>query len=382
MQSESHEIFALGLTTPSLTANEDGHKQVMKETIAAIDNKLVVTQKESSEQNQGTNKKPSGEAANVRVLVSPPETAAGEELLSQQRRFIPKIHNSDTSHSTAIKFEEGINKFRVFDGRTQKLGKKKLQHIDIPKTLKESTLGTKKTVGGRAPARSQAPARRKLPIHVSATSTPVKRPYSEDLPTWRPELQANGDASCPDRQKHVPLGYRMSPPPALKKSLEAPSYFPYRDKPESSSPRRTSSCSDQNSQTMAMDENMTSSGRSASTMSERSPSNPRSFVYLPELSLRSTTPDHEHAQAPISKSPELPAQDQSPPMSPDLLAMTDIESFHVKSFTDFLNSNRSPYCVVASPNGDLSLVGDSGKIELPEQMFEFAPNFMDIDEDN
>jgi len=62
MQTQSHEIFALGLTTASLTAKEDEHKQMMGRAIAAIDDKLVdaaaETQKVNSINLRGTRKIP------------------------------------------------------------------------------------------------------------------------------------------------------------------------------------------------------------------------------------------------------------------------------------------------------------------------------------
>jgi hypothetical protein len=82
---------------------------------------------------------------------------------------------------------------------------------------------------------------------------------------------------------------------------------------------------------------MLSLGRSPSPPIESMLSNPLSFVHIPELSLRPTTPDHDLPEATIAMPPVRPAHEQVPPMSLDVLTMLDDDSFDPGTYAEFLN---------------------------------------------
>jgi hypothetical protein len=179
LQSQSHEIFALGLTIPSEVGNEDVHKQVMEKTIAAIDNKLAGYHDHSQK------------AAATRVG-SPPKCITFPPIAyhSGPPQSMPnKVHNVAPRHMPMI-FKKGIQKpFRVFD-----LRKEKRQHRDILKPTNGSTPGMEK--------RSNAID---------------KKPYSEHLTTWlsdldRPAIWTKSPVSCQPSQTQATSNHMEAHP--------------------------------------------------------------------------------------------------------------------------------------------------------------------------
>jgi hypothetical protein len=378
MQSESHEIFALGLTTPSLTANEDGHKQVIKETIAAIDDKLDNAQKGLVGQNQEANNEGS---TKVQVLVSPPEPTIPKDLSSQQRKSPATVHHVNAPSTPPATYQEGVITFRVFDHRKPRQGKKSQLNKDGAGTPNRTSLGMKDLDVGKASTRLHPLECQKVPPGGSSTSA-VKQPYNEHLTSWRSNPQRSVASFAPATPKIIQPGCKASQSSAINDNLKAPSALPSQSKPDWRSPTRTSISSSKDSRTIVRDENTTSPRRSSSPMSECTSSNPRSFVYLPELSLgRSASPDHDLSEGNMATSLEHQADEQSTDFAQDMLAMLDMEGFH-GSYTELLNKDISTAAtcdsdltyIAASQSDDISLLGNTAPEFVP------STDFMDLDD--
>jgi hypothetical protein len=335
----------------------------MEKTIAAIHNKLVQAQKGSDDQCQKANNDCNGEAADMTVVVSQAKPTPRKGPVSHRPSSVPKADSAQAPQSASITFKQGMQPtFRAFNVPRQKQDKRRPPCEEVSKKTNDGNSGTNKSTCGKAPPSYRTATRPKLPVRI------IKQPYSEDLKTWRSSVQANEEGAYPVVQIHTTPGHGTSKAQTSNKYLKAPNAFPFRDKPGSPLPKSALSDSGQNSQTILLDEIMTSSGRSTSPVSESTPSNTRSYVYLPELSLCSTTPDldlPDAPTAPTAPSPKLPSHGETPPMSPDILAMrdivSDIENFEPDSFLDFLNY---------------------GKVPLLEPMFDLTADPMDVDEEH
>lgn len=391
MQSQSHELFALGLTTSSPTANESEHKQVMEEKIAAFDNKLVKGQKEPSGQDHEANNDGSVKAAAVVVPVSPPEPPTPNELSRQQRNYPAEVHHTQAPQTQPIPFQQGMG-MGVFklnnkpnDGRKQKEGKQRQQTKDNSKVTNNTSLGMKNAIVRKASASPQPIVCQQQSIDSVLSPTAVKQPYNKNLTTCRPILQRSVVGRSLATPKIVQPRCKAFQQ-AVKTHLEAPCVFYPQSRPERRPPRRNSSNSDHDTYTMATDESMLSLGRSSSPFSEPSSSNPPSFVHLSDLE-RSKSHDRSVIGSQIATSSGGVPQEQIAAVACNDMDMDDIND-NSFSYLDFLNENSDDTAAVsdgtdphftAFQSGIMSLDGNTAKAALLKPMVVDIVDDMDID---
>jgi hypothetical protein len=385
MQSQSHELFALGLTTSSLSANEDEHKQVMEETIAAFDNKLVKAQKEPSGQDHEANNDGGVKAAAVVVPLSLPEPTVPKGPSSQQRNNPPKVHHTQAPPTQPIQFQQGMGmgmfKLDRVDGRKQKECRQRQQTKDNSKATNNIAIA-KKNADVRKASASPQPIVCQQSISSVLSPTAVNQPCSKNLTTWSHILQGSVTDRSPAAPKIVQLGCEAFQQ-VFETHLEAPCAFNPQSKPGRRPPRRNSSNCDHDNHTMATDESMLSLGRSPSPFSEPSSSNPPPFVHLSDLE-RSKSHDLAIPEGQIAKVSERLIHEQTPSVSMDL---DDINNTYF-SFSDYFNNDLDDTTAVTDStdphyttfqSGIMSLDGNTAKTAPLEPMVVDINDKMEID---
>jgi hypothetical protein len=384
-QSQSHELFALGLTTESLTANEHKHKQVMEEKIAAFDDKLVEAQKSPARQGKEANNYGALKAAKVVGQSSPPDTGASRGPTSQQQNHPVEVHQTRSRQTTPIAFQQGMGMgmFKLKDVGTQKPGRKRQPNKGNSKPTTETPLSLK-PVDTRKASASPQPIVCQQSTGSVASSTALKQPYNKNLTTWRLNLQGNVTerSATPNNIQPGCKTFQQS----FANHLEAPSARSPQSTTEHLSPRRYSNISDPDNNTMVTDESMSSLCRSPSPFSELSSSKPPSFVQLSDLehskSHNRVVPDsqialwnkrvgHEQTPAVASGDMDLDDSDDIPSSFEELLNAEWDETtlFSKSTATDFATSQ----------SGIISLDGSTSKAPLREPKWVDIADSMEID---
>lgn len=384
MQPQSHERFALGLTTPSLTANEDEHKQVMEETIAAFDNKLVKAQKDPSAKNNEANNGGSIKAAAVVPPMSSPELIISKGPSSRQQNYPAKVHHVQARQTLPPPLQQGMGIFRLKDGREQKPGRKRQQNKDNSKATTDTTSGMKNLDARKASAIRQPIVCQPRSIGSALSPNAVKQPYSENLTALRSPLGSVTDRS-PSTPKNVQLGCEAFQQ-AFIAHLETRNTFSLQSAPERRSPRRNSNHSGPDSHTMATDESMLSPGRSPTPFSEPSSSSPPSYVHLSDLE-RSKS---HHLVIPRGQiatwSERLARQQTYVAIHNDKMDLDDSDGLP-SSFEDYLNADWDHTTVVSkstdtdfatSQSGIMSLDGNISKAALLDPKWVDTADRMEI----
>lgn len=325
MQSQSHELFALGLTTDSLTANEDEHKQVMEETIAAFDDKLVKAQKAPSGQNNVANNDEGIKGAAV-APISPPDISLLKGPTSQQQ-YPVEVHQIEARQTIPTTFEQGMGKFKLNDARKQKLSRKG------SKPTTDTAFGMKRVDARKASGIPQ-PIVLQQPKGSVVSPTAAKQPYNKNLTTWRPTLQENVTSCSAATPNNFQTGCK-----AFQKSfnphLEAPDVISLKARTEPLWLSRSSNNSERDTHTMATDESMLSLDRSPSPFSEPSSSKPPSFVHLSDLE---RSKSHNRVlESQIALRSECVAHEQTPAVAYNGMDLDD--NSIPSSFEELLNAN-------------------------------------------
>jgi hypothetical protein len=386
MQSQSHELFALGLSTASPTANEDEHKQVMEEKIAAFDDKLVKAQKDPARQNHEASNGGSVKATVV-VTMSPPEMTLPKGPSSQQQNCRAEVHHAQARQTIPIPFQQGMGMgmFRLNDSRKPKPGRKGPQNKDNSKVTTNTTLGMKNVDVRKASASPQPIVCQQRSIGSVLSPTAVKQRYSENLPTRRPTPQGSVVGHSPATTKNVRPGCKAFQQ-AFQSPLEAPRALSPQHKPERRPPRRSPSNSDHDSHTMATDESMLSQGRSPSPLSEPASSKPPPFVHLSDLE-RLKSHDRAVPEAQITIFSERLAHEQIHAVAYIDMDVDDSDGLP-SSFEDYLNadwdhttavSKSTDTDFVTSQSGNMSLDGNTSKAALLEPKWVDIADAMEID---
>lgn len=378
MQSESHEIFALGLTTSSATANEDGHKKVIKDRIAAINDKLVNAQQGSVGQNHEANNDKDIKAAAIVVPFSPPEPTIPKMPSSQQCNSPAKVDHAQARQTLSVPFQQGMGMgmFRANEGQKQKQGRKRQQNKHTSKTTTDNNFGMRAVDVPKASASPQPIVWQQPPIRSLMSPAAGKQPYGEDLITLRGDQQRPLVDHSPAIPKHIQPGCRALQASVFDDHLKTTSASSFESKLDWRPPRRISISSGQDGNMRPKNENTTSPRRPPSQISERTSSNPPSFVHLSELSLsRSSSPDVDNPEAILL---EHPVHEEAETFTPDMFAMHDIEGF---SFTEYLNDGNSATLTyfAASQSTRITLLGNAAKTRLSEPEFVPISDLMDLD---
>jgi hypothetical protein len=382
MQSQSHELFALGRTTPSLTANKDGHKQVMEEKIAALDDKLVKAQKDPSGQNHEASSEGSNKTEAVVVPPSPPEPPIPKRSSSQKPNYPARVYHVQARQALPITFQQGLKTFKLNDGRKQKLGSPRQPDRDNSKATTDNTLVKKKVNARKASACSQPIVCQQLPVASVLSTAAAQQPSSANLIHGLPSRQGTAAGRTPATPTNIRPGCKAFQESVISVHLEAPNVLPLNSRPEWLTTRRRSGSSDQDSHTMATDESMLSFGRSPSPSSDRPPSNPPPYVHLSDLE-RSKSHDPAVPDASVAIMSKRLGHEQSNPLARDMSAMQGIEDlFEGISYDEngipYLADSAFPY-LAASESGNISHLGNATTATFPELNFT-AMMDMDLDD--
>lgn len=317
MVTQSHEMFALGLTTASAEANLDGHTQVMKIKIAAINDKFVAQ--------EGPGEKALGDTHKCDAEVSPGPTVIPPKPTSRAAKP-SKPRNSSVgvscTHTAPMTYRQGINKpFRVVKNKTPRVSR---------------CVTSDKNKAGRvedSAAKPRPEILQKLLESDVMSSKAVKQPLPKHIAPRRSGVLSDGDSHHPEILKSNEPPYEEFRNLDIQKPTSRPGTLNIEPNLGRRS-ARFSTCSSQGSHTLPIDGNMTCPTLSSSPTSEWVQSNPPSFTHPSEI----------HLERSASQDCDLPERstttcDQIPSEFLDKRQTLDIENFEPLLYSEFLNDD-------------------------------------------
>jgi hypothetical protein len=289
-ESQSHELFALGLTTSSQTANEDGHKQVMEEKMAALVDKLPNAQKTPSEQDAGANSDGRAKTAPLVTPSLPPKATITKAPSSQKRSYPTEVHQVQTRQT--LSFQHCMKTLKLNDGGKQKNASPRQPKNDGSKVPVTTALGKKKPNSRMASGSRHPIVCQQRPIRSLSSAAATIEPADRIFTPRRSNLFKNGAAYDLTNSRNIYLHDTSSQKSTTDSSLTTLNTTILKPRLESVTTRTLSECSDHDDRITTIDGSMLSFGRSPTPSSDHLPSNPPSFVQLMDLE---RTKSHDQA---------------------------------------------------------------------------------------